>query len=336
MRYIAANTTIPVPEIYGWGTADENPTGLGPFMVMEYIEHERTLSEALKDPSLEIDDPHILDPSIAESKLEFLYGQMAKILLQLSTLTFPRIGSLDQDADGHISVSGRSLAMNINSVVEFTNNIPLSILAAEPLNHSTTAEWYSALADIHLTQLTFQHNDVFRDEEDMRDKYVARHLFRRLTREGRLTSPADAASEPPQPQFLIFSEDLRPSNVLVDANDRVVSVIDWEFAYVAPAQFSFDPPRWLLLTSADCWLGGYEPFIEAYEPRLETFLRALEVEEAKMREDADAGVASAMGGLTLDEGTTVALSQRVRRSWEDRTWMISLAARDSWSLDFLF
>lgn len=77
------------------------------------------------------------------------------------------------------------------------------------------------MADIHLTQLTFQHNDVFRDEEDMRDKYVARHLFRRLAREGRLTSPADV-NEPPQ--FRIFSEDLRPSNVLIDADDRVVSV----------------------------------------------------------------------------------------------------------------
>lgn len=127
-----------------------------------------------------------------------------------------------------------------------------------------------------------------------------------------------------------------PSNVFVDANDRVVSVIDWEFAYAAPAQFPFGPPWWLLLTSAEYWIGGYEPFIEAYEPRLETFLRALEVEEAKMREDADAGVASAMGGLTLDEGTTVALSQRMRRSWGDRSWMISLAARNSWALDFLF
>lgn len=86
MRYIAANTTIPVPKIYGWGTADENPTGLGPFMVMEYIEYERTLSEALKDPSLEIDDPHILDPNIAEAKVEFLYGQIT--WLSLPT-TFP-------------------------------------------------------------------------------------------------------------------------------------------------------------------------------------------------------------------------------------------------------
>ena len=298
---------------------------------MEYIEHERTLSAALNDPSLGIDEPHILNPNIAEQKLEFLYGQMANILLQLSTLTFPRIGSLDQDADGQISVSGRPLTMNMNNVVEFTNNIPLSILPTQPQNYSTTTEWYSALADTHLTQLAFQHNDVFRDEEDMRDKYVARQLFRRLAREGCLTSPPDANK---LPQFRIFSGDLRPSNVLVDANDRVVGVIDWEFAYAAPAQFTFDPAWWLLLTSANYWLGGYEPSMEAYEPRLATFLRVLEAEEA--REGGDAGVASAMEALTLEGGGAVTLSQRMRRSWEDRTWMISLAARDSWAFDFMF
>ncbi|ELR07288.1 hypothetical protein GMDG_08359 [Pseudogymnoascus destructans 20631-21] len=32
MKYVAANTTIPVPKIYGRGTAEKNPTGLGPFI----------------------------------------------------------------------------------------------------------------------------------------------------------------------------------------------------------------------------------------------------------------------------------------------------------------
>ncbi|OBT72275.1 hypothetical protein VF21_07948 [Pseudogymnoascus sp. 05NY08] len=207
--------------------------------------------------------------------------------------------------------------MNMNNIVEFTN-IPSSTLPTKPENYSSTTAWYSALADMHLAQLTFQHNDAHRDIEDSRDKYVARHLFRRLARDGRLSFPPDAAVDEP-PQFRIFSEDLRPSNVLVDAGDRVVSVIDWEFAYVAP--------------------GSYEPFMEAYEPRLETFLCVLEAEEAKMQEGGDAGVAGvagAMEALALEGGTAVPLSQRMRRSWQDRTWMISLAAQNNWAFDFLF
>lgn len=81
MRYIAANTTIPVPEIYHWGTTEENPLGLGPFIIMEYIDHDTTLSHALDDPSVNSAGDHSLDPNIDEQKLRFLYGQMADILL---------------------------------------------------------------------------------------------------------------------------------------------------------------------------------------------------------------------------------------------------------------
>lgn len=81
MRFIAANTTIPVPKIYYAGTADKNPIGFGPFIIMEYVEHKCTMSEAVKDPSLEPDEAHVLDPNIPDQKLEFLYRQMADILL---------------------------------------------------------------------------------------------------------------------------------------------------------------------------------------------------------------------------------------------------------------
>lgn len=83
IRCIAAKATIPVPKIYYFGTAAENPTGLGPFIIMDYIEHERTMFEALNDPALKPDESYALDSNISGQKLEFLYGQMANILLQL-------------------------------------------------------------------------------------------------------------------------------------------------------------------------------------------------------------------------------------------------------------
>lgn len=85
MRYLAAHTTIPVPRVYHYGTAAENPTGLGPFIIMEHIDQDQTLSHALNDPSRGIGERHRLDPDISEEKLEFLHRQMATIVLQLST-----------------------------------------------------------------------------------------------------------------------------------------------------------------------------------------------------------------------------------------------------------
>lgn len=128
-----------------------------------------------------------------------------------------------------------------------------------------------------MAQLAFQHNDAVEDEDDARDKYVARQLFRNLAAERRL------APEPePDGGFRLFCEDFRPANILLDQDLRVVGVIDWEFAYAAPSRFSSDPPWWLLLEEPDYWTGGYRAWMEAYEPRLWTFLRVLEAEEKKM------------------------------------------------------
>jgi hypothetical protein len=332
MRYVAAHTTIPVPFVYHYGTAAENPTGLGPFIIMEHIDHDQTLSHALNDPRREIGENHRLDSDISDEKLEFLYRQMANIVLQLSTLTFPRIGSLVEGYNGVVSVEGRPLIQNMNSMVDHAR-VPPCVLPSKTF--STANEWYSALADMHLAQLVFQHNDAVEDEDDARDKYVARQLFRKLAAEGRLVAGLTGHSEP-DCTFRLWSEDLRPSNVLIDRDLRVVAVVDWEFAYVAPSQFTFDPPWWLLLGEPDWWEGGYKMWMEAYEPRLKTFLRVLEDEDRKL---AGSGITEDMASMHLGgtgAGSTKTLAQRMQESWETKSWMVNFVSRKSWSFDGLF
>lgn len=329
MRYVAANTTIPVPKIYHYGTAAENPTRLGPFIIMDYIDHYRTMSDALNDPILGPDESHVLDVDISEQKLEFLYRQMANIILQLSTISFPQIGSLVQDEDGSFSISGRPLTQNMNSLVEFAGVIP-SLLPSQ--QHYTSTTWYSAMADMHLAQITFQHNDAVLDEEDARDKYVARQLFRRLASSGQLALGFDSEKQHHfESTFRLFAEDLHPSNVLIDRDLRVVGVIDWEFTYAGPAQFSIDPPWWLLLKSPEYWPGGYDSWMDAYEPRLNTFLSVLEREEGARKENE-----KMQSSLSPNPDTEITLSQLMRKSWRSKTWMINYAARNSWAFDFIF
>ena len=74
--------------------------------------------------------------------------------------------------------------------------------------------------------------------------------------------------------------------------------------------------------------------MEAYEPCLETFLRVLEGEEKKMW--TSSGSAGGMASLPLSTDWNVPLSQRMRKSWESKTWMINYAARNSWAFDFIF
>ncbi|KAH7175930.1 hypothetical protein EDB81DRAFT_633248, partial [Dactylonectria macrodidyma] len=88
--------------------------------------------------------------------------------------------------------------------------------------YASANEWYSALGDMHMAQLVFQHNDAVEDKEDARDKYVARQLFRNLATEGRLAPELSKLDG----EFRLFSEDLRPANVLFNKDLRVVGVID--------------------------------------------------------------------------------------------------------------
>lgn len=100
-------------------------------------------------------------------------------------------------------------------------------------------------------------------------------------------------------------------------------MIDWEFCYAAPAQFLASPPEWLLLKQPDNWIEDYglEHFLQRYLPKLDLFLRALKGHEGEN------GAMPAIGGR---------LSDRIRRSMDDRTVWFNIASRNGWSLDFLY
>lgn len=95
MRWMYDRTSIPVPFVHHWGTKKESPLELGPFIIMDYIDHDTNMYDALKTPGCPKEDRGTLDPGISEAKLEALYREVASILLQLSQPSLPRIGSLD-------------------------------------------------------------------------------------------------------------------------------------------------------------------------------------------------------------------------------------------------
>ena len=63
---------------------------------------------------------------------------------------------------------------------------------------------------------------------DCRRKYIAQHLFRRFASQSRLSSGYNSKTSK------LFCCDLRPANVLVDKDFKIITVIDWEFTYAAP------------------------------------------------------------------------------------------------------
>jgi hypothetical protein len=315
MRYIADKTSIPAPFVLHYGMGDEGPAEMGPFILMDHISHAHNLTAELNTPGLKREDRPILNPDIPVEKLRFAYCQMAGVLLQLSRHSFDQIGSLEEVEDGIWCVTGRPLTFNMNELVS-VGNFPPSKLPSTTFK--TSISYFSALADMNLVHLSTQRNNAITSTEDCQHKYVARHLLRRLISEGKFPTP-----EQKQKPFKLFCDDFRPSNVLVDNDCRIVGVIDWEFTYSAPAEYSYSPPWWLLIESPEKWPGGIADWVKAYEPRLKLFLEVLEEREDTMIRD---------GGLTEDQR----LSAQMRESWENGDFWVSYALRNSWALDAIF
>lgn len=193
-----------------------------------------------------------------------------------------------------------------------------------------------------MAHLAFQHNQAVEGPNDCRDKYVARQLFRRLAKQGAFLGPEET-----QQAFKFFCDDLRPSSVLLNKENEVVGVIDWEFSYFAPASFSHDPPWWLILGKGEFWEEGIDNHYQEFDKRVPLFLRAMELEEERMQQEAeseennveDSALSFYLEQLDLTDEpakATPKLSHQMRKSWKSGRHYINYAAQKSWGFDLYF
>ncbi|KAK2021946.1 hypothetical protein LX32DRAFT_574415 [Colletotrichum zoysiae] len=329
---IGRQTQLPIPQQLFYG----QDSIVGPFVIMERIQNCGSISARLTRPSDDSSAPHVLDPNVSETTLGAIWGKVARCLLQLSQMTFPRIGSL-VEADGLYEVAGRPIAHNMTDMIRLAN-IPRSVLPPKNKTYETADEWYAALADMHVAQLIFQHNDLVTSEDDCRNRYVARQIFRRLARQGRLSTfgfaednwsaqsrktPALTVSPAPSGSdlFRLWGDDFRAGNILLTETGEIAALIDWEYTYVGPTQFILDPPWWLLIETAEMWASGIDDWRETYEMRLKTWLSAMREAETEL---------AGPGHLPAP------LSTYMRESWETGRFFLSYGARKSWAFDTMY
>lgn len=153
MKLIRKKTTIPVPKVYYWCTSIESPPDFGPLIIMEYIEHIKTLEEVLGNGAIgNLSDPECgLRKDLAEKTLLKAYRQMANIMLQLSTIEGSAIGS--PTLPSHVPagkvpallslprisrVHNRLVSQHINDLV--ANGLPPSILPSRNKTYRTSTE----------------------------------------------------------------------------------------------------------------------------------------------------------------------------------------------------
>lgn len=80
-----------------WGEGQEGPSKLGPFIIMNNVNHEQSIGDFLETPGRLPAERPVLNPDLDLGTLENLYRQLANIVLSLSTLSLSRIGSIDYE-----------------------------------------------------------------------------------------------------------------------------------------------------------------------------------------------------------------------------------------------
>ena len=313
LEFLREKTTIPVPRVVSWGMTKDSPAHLGPFMIMEFVDG-LSLATILQQPTENARDEVVLKTDVDDTKLDYIYEQLADYMLQLSRLEFTTIGAITKNSSSNEwDASARPLTYNMNELRTVVSKVPTD---GDPTAPFTSANSYlHSLADEHLVHLQTQRN-LANNRDDARKRFIARHRFKKLIPRYCIDDTGP---------FKLYCDDLQPSNMLADPDTlRITAVLDFEFTNAMPAQFTYDPPWWLLLLGPDMWLERHsmEKFLARYVPKMEQFLRALERVEKKSSFEAS--------------HQSILLSDRMRDSWATGRFWFDYGIRKSFDIDAVY
>ncbi|KAF4420245.1 aromatic-L-amino-acid decarboxylase [Fusarium acutatum] len=225
----------------------------------------------------------------------------------LYRLIFSRIGSLLQTGKDKYEVAGRPVTLNMTEMVRLAN-IPRSILPPESQTYTVADKWYTVLAEMHVAQLVFQHNDLVTSEDDCRTICRASGFLKILGHHSQLG---------------FCQKHYHRALLTLAFSGYGVMTFAQEYTYAGPKQFILDPPWWLLLETAEMWSQDLEDWRKTYESRLGIWLSAMEKAEASM-------------GTPAYNTFPVPLSRYMRESWQTGRFFLSYAARKSWAFDAMY
>jgi hypothetical protein len=203
----------------------------------------------------------------SEERIEALYSSLSDILLELWNHPFQRIGSIALREDGESDIVNLTRPL----MLEF-NNVELdgvSISSAIPPHRTfgTATEYFSSLADLQMSMLVHQRNNI-ESKEEWDFKFTNRVDFKRAMRNF-VDNRWDNGP------FVLFLGDLSPQNILVNESGSVTAILDLEWTSIRPIQ-AIGPPVWLsgivcgdvIVRDADRlrrFKSRYEQFVKIFE-----------------------------------------------------------------------
>ncbi|KAL5335569.1 hypothetical protein BJX70DRAFT_313637 [Aspergillus crustosus] len=153
-----------------------------------------------------------------------LFKGLSRVILSLSQVPLPRIGSWTLDPGGVLRLSNRPLTLRLHQLENA--HIPSNI--SRDLTYSSSEAYYHDQLSCHDSRIRHQPNSVS-DEDDGRAQMARLTLMRAL-----LPHFLDRSHR--EGPFLYRLTDLHPSNIFLDSNWHIKCVIDLEWASSLPAE----------------------------------------------------------------------------------------------------
>ncbi|RLL93487.1 hypothetical protein CFD26_100822 [Aspergillus turcosus] len=221
---------------------------IGAYLIIDYIEEGEMLSVTWADQNTRKD------------LRNNLFRGLARVMLSLSRVSLPRIGSFIIDDGGFLSLANRPLTLMLHDLEN--ENIPVDMPTGETF--ASVDSYVNRLLTCHDNRLRYQPNAV-NSGSDCVSQMTALALMRTVR-------PQFFDRGLNHGPFVFCLTDLHASNILVDKDWNIKCLIDLEWATSLPIEF-MRTPIWLTSQAVD------EINTEDYNELRQEFMTIFEEEE---------------------------------------------------------
>lgn len=211
-----------------------------------------------------------------EARRQHLFHDLTKIMIFLSRIPLLRIGSFTLNNNGFITLTNRPLTLRLQTLEnEGIPSIPRdsTYLSVEP--------YILDLLQCHDNRIHYQPNSIH-DFEDGQQQMSALTMMHALLHQ---IISRDLRNGP----FVLTLTDVHQSNIFVDENWHITSLIDLEWACSFPIE-QLNPPYWLTGRPVDDIRHGNH--LQEFENVVNEFMDTFEIQEKK-RQNASVGISQA-------------------------------------------
>ena len=225
-------------------------------MIISYVEKGQMLSNSWATYLFE-----------DNSRRQNLFRGLANIMIALNRTRLPKIGSLTLGNDGVISLTNRPLTLRLQTFEnEGIPTIPRgsTYQAVEP--------YILDLLQCHDNRIYYQPNAVH-DLNDGQEQFASLTMMRGLLHQF-------VSRQYRHGPFMLTLTDLHQSNIFVDEDCNITSLIDLEWACSFPAELQ-TPPYWLTGRPIDDIEHGEH--LQTFEKIINEFMNIFEEQDQKIQ-----------------------------------------------------